>query len=126
MDYLLSVGHEQYLRTRDPDLLNVLHRAEFCYRKWNDTSDYDCLLRMIHREPLFGLAPIPKPKLPFTPRGYRFASRTMLAEAHKRKIIPDYSIIQRQVRPCPSTRPDTHPVGYPSTARPDTHPAGYP
>ena len=61
MDYLLRVAEEQYGRTRDPYLLDVFNLADFCYRKWGDTSDYDRLLRMIHREPLFGLAPTHKP-----------------------------------------------------------------
>ena len=61
MDYLLRVAEEQYGRTLDPYLLDVYNLADFCYRKWGDTSDYDRLLRMIHREPLFGLAPTHKP-----------------------------------------------------------------
>jgi hypothetical protein len=71
MDYLLRVAEEQYVRTRDPYLLDVYNLADFCYRKWGDTSDYDRLLRMIHREPLFGLAP---------PSGYLFASRGRVSE----------------------------------------------
>ena len=71
MDYLLRVAEEQYGRTRDPYLLDVYNLADFCYRKWGDTSDYDRLLRMIHREPLFGLAP---------PSGYLFASRGRVSE----------------------------------------------
>jgi hypothetical protein len=71
MDYLLRVAEEQYGRTRDPYLLDVYNLADFCYRKWGDTSDYDRLLRMIHREPLFGLAPT---------SGYLFASRGRVSE----------------------------------------------
>ena len=78
MEYLLSVGHEQYIRTRDQDLLNVLNVADLCYRLWGDTSDYDRLLRLIYREPLFGLAPA------YT-GGYLFASRDNARRVSERK-----------------------------------------
>jgi hypothetical protein len=78
MDYLLRVAEEQYGRTRDPYLLDVYNLADFCYRKWGDTSDYDRLLRMIHREPLFGLAP------EYT-GGYLFASRDNARRVSERK-----------------------------------------
>ena len=44
MERALVAGHTLYRATHDPELKEVLDRADLCWSKWNDASDYNQLM----------------------------------------------------------------------------------
>jgi len=44
MGSALNAGRALYRATRDEELKAVLDRAELCWSKWNDASDYEELM----------------------------------------------------------------------------------
>ena len=45
MDKLIAFAKRLYERNKDPELYQVIQRAELCYYKWNDDSDFELLLQ---------------------------------------------------------------------------------
>ena len=45
MDKLLSVSRDVYEETHHVGLWHVIQRAEVCWARWGDDSDYDELVR---------------------------------------------------------------------------------
>ena len=46
MEHALVAGHTLYRATRDPELKEILDRADLCWSKWNDASDYNQLMQV--------------------------------------------------------------------------------
>jgi hypothetical protein len=46
MERALVAGHTLYRATHDPELKEVLDRADLCWSKWNDASDYNQLMQV--------------------------------------------------------------------------------